>query len=159
MRSVFAKALLSLGLFVCAIPAQADHVGSYIYKRNWKCAGLCQNDFIGIDGLKDPKVPGVICHMSRAVNGSWNPLAEDPSDNSIACRQNGPITVDLKKLKESDGEEVFNQRTSAMFKSTSVLRYVDVDNNVIIYMTVSTKLFDGSPKNALSTVPVMPWGR
>jgi CreA protein len=149
-------ALLSAG------PAEADHVGSYVYKRNWGCLGLCQNDFIGLESFKDKEIPGIVCHMSRAVNGSWSPLAEDPSDNSLACRQNGPITVDLNKLKAaqgSSGTEVFSQATSAFFKSSTVHRFIDVDNGTIIYLTTSTKLFDGSPKNSISTVTVMPWGR
>jgi CreA protein len=30
--------------------------------------------------------------------------------------------------------------------------------NVLVYMVYSDKLIEGSPKNATSSVPVMPWG-
>lgn len=158
MRAHRNSALAALGFLLVSAPAMAERVGSYTYNYNWKCVGLC-NDKIAIESFKDPKVDGVVCHMSRAVNGSWLPTAEDPSDNSLACRQNGPINADLSALKGSDGEEVFSQKTSMVFKSSSVHRYIDVPNKTIIYLTVSTKLFEGSPKNSISSVPVMPWGR
>jgi CreA protein len=51
----------------------------------------------------DPKVAGVTCHLSQARTGGWGQplgLNEDPSNFSVACRQVGPIDVDLSKLTE-----------------------------------------------------------
>src|ERR1700691_4287238 len=48
------------------------------------------NDRIAVDGFDDPKVQGVACHISRAVTGGIKGalgVAEDTSDDSIACRQ------------------------------------------------------------------------
>jgi CreA protein len=104
-------------------------------------------------------VPGVACHISQArtggISGSLG-LAEDPSRFSIACRQVGPIDVELDKL--TDREEVYTDRTSIFFKRTHVFRMVDKKRNTLVYLAISDKLIEGSPQNSISTVPVMPWG-
>jgi len=82
-------------------------------------------------------------------------LAEDPSRFSIACRQVGPITVDLATLIDQD--EVYSARTSIFFKHTHVYRMLDRKRNTLVYLAISDKLIEGSPQNAISTVPVMPW--
>jgi CreA protein len=74
----------------------------------------------------------------------------------VSCRQVGPIAVDLATLKEN--EEVFTQKTSIFFKRTRIYRMVDKPHNTLIYLAVSSKIVNGSPANAISTVPIMPWG-
>jgi CreA protein len=118
-----------------------------------------KNDRVCISAFDDPKVPGVACHVSQARTGGLSGtigLAEDPSRFSIACRQIGPITVDLATL--TDGEQVYSARTSIFFKRTHVFRVLDKQRNTLVYLAISDKLIDGSPQNAISTVPVMPWG-
>ncbi len=83
-------------------------------------------------------------------------LAEDPSRFSIACRQVGPITADISKL--GDDEKVYSENTSLFFKHTHVFRTVDKKRNTLVYLAISDRLIDGSPQNAISTVPIMPWG-
>ncbi|MDR3562637.1 MAG: CreA family protein, partial [Negativicutes bacterium] len=83
-------------------------------------------------------------------------LAEDTSDASIACRQVGPITI---KSDIKDGEDVFKENRSWLFKKLQVVRFFDKPNNTLVYLSYSDKLIDGSPKNAISTVPIMPWGK
>src|SRR5262249_17488661 len=118
-----------------------------------------KNDRVYISAFDDPKVPGGACHVSQARTGGLSGtigLAEDPSRFSIACRQVGPISVDLATL--SDGEEVYSARTSIFFKRTHVYRVLDKKRNTLVYLAISDKLIEGSPQNAISTVPVMPWG-
>ncbi len=65
---------------------------------------------IKIEAFDDEKVPGVACHVSRAVTGGVSGavgLAEDTSDASIACRQVGPISF-TEELEA--GESVFSER-------------------------------------------------
>lgn len=117
-----------------------------------------KNDRVCISAFDDPKVPGVACHVSQARTGGLSGtigLAEDPSRFSIACRQIGPITVDVAKL--TDGEEVYSARTSIFFKRTHVYRMLDKKRNTLIYLAISDKLIEGSPQNSISTVPIMPW--
>ena len=35
---------------------------------------------------------------------------------------------------------------------------MDQKRNVLVYLTFSDKLIDGSPKNAVTAVALMPWG-
>ena len=113
-----------------------------------------------MSAFDDPKVPGVACHISQArtggVKGSLG-LAEDPSRFSIACRQVGPITVDIAKLPAE--EAAYSERTSIFFKHTQVFRIVDKRRNTLVYIALSDKIVEGSPQNSISTVPIMPWGR
>jgi CreA protein len=118
---------------------------------------LGPNDRIVVDGFDDPKVRGVACHISRAVTGGVKGglgLAEDTSDASIACRQVGPIQIvgDLK-----DGESVFEERRSLIFKRLHVVRFYDKPRNVLVYVSYSDRIIEGSPKNSISTVPIMGW--
>jgi len=117
------------------------------------------NDKVCVSAFDDPKVPGVACHISQArtggIGGSLG-LAEDPSRFSIACRQVGPINVELGKL--DDREQVYSERTSIFFKRTHVYRVVDKKRNTLVYVAISDKLVEGSPQNSISTVPIMPWG-
>ena len=108
------------------------------------------NDKVCISAFDDPKVAGVACHISQArtggLKGSFG-LAEDPSRFSIACRQIGPISVDISTL----------ENTSLFFKHTHVFRAVDKKRNTLVYVAISDRMIDGSPYNAISTVPIMPW--
>ena len=115
------------------------------------------NDKIVVDGFDDPKVQGVACHISRAQTGGVKGalgVAEDTSDASIACRQIGPIQF-LGEVK--DGERVFDEHRSLVFKSLQVVRFFDRKRNVLVYVSYSDRVITGSPKNSISTVPIMGW--
>ncbi len=119
---------------------------------------LGANDKVCVSAFDDPKVPGVACHISQARTGGLKGtfgLAEDPSRFSIACRQIGPVTVDLGKLERE--EKVYSESTSLFFKHTHVFRTIDKARNTLVYVAISDKLIDGSPQNSISTVPIMPW--
>jgi CreA protein len=115
------------------------------------------NDKIVVDAFDDPKVKGVACHVSRAQTGGVKGaigVAEDTSDVSIACRQIGPISF-VGEFK--DGEEVFEEHRSLLFKQLQVVRFFDRERNVLVYVSYSDRVIEGSPKNSISTVPIMPW--
>jgi CreA protein len=115
------------------------------------------NDKIVVDGFDDPKVEGVACHIARAQTGGMKGalgVAEDTSDASIACRQIGPIKIigDIK-----DGERVFDERRSLIFKTLQVVRFFDRKRNVLVYVAYSNRFIEGSPNNSISSVPIMAW--
>ena len=119
---------------------------------------LSPNDKVCVSAFEDPKIPGIVCHIAQARKGGWGQplgLNEDPSNFSVSCRQSGPIDVDLSKLGAN--EEVFSEKTSIFFKTTRIYRIVDKPRNTIVYLAISTKIVNGSPANAISTVPIMPW--
>lgn len=115
------------------------------------------NDII-VEAVNDPEVEGITCHISyferglvdRLQKGNW---FEDPSNSSIACRQTGPIKVGDIDLDE-DGEEVFKQRRSIIWKQLVVKRIYDKSNETMIYLSHSRQVQDGSAKMSLSTVPL-----
>ncbi len=83
-------------------------------------------------------------------------LAEDPTEASIACRQIGAIDPSkLDKLKS--GDVVFKESLSLVFKTLQVVRFYDKKRNVLVYLAYSDKVIEGSPKNSISSVPVMKW--
>ncbi len=148
--------LMAAVLFLAASGvAKADDVGCVSTTFNL----LSPNDKVCVSDFDDPKVSGVACHISQARKGGWGQpfgLNEDPSNFSVACRQIGPITVDIAKLPEN--EEAFSEKTSIFFKATRIYRMVDKKHNTLVYLAVSSKIVNGSPANAISTVPIMPWG-
>jgi CreA protein len=157
-EGILRTSALSTLIAMLAVPfaAQADEVGCV--STNIRMLGLA-NDRICVDSFKDPKVDGVVCHVSRAKTGGVKGavgLAEDTSDASIACRQVGPIAI---KGDVKDGEDVFKESRSWLFKKLQVVRFYDRPNNTLVYLTYSDKLIEGSPKNSISTVPIQPWGK
>jgi CreA protein len=154
MRKTLFLALSATAL-LAANPAFADDLSCV--STTFRLIGA--NDKVCVSAFDDPKVPGVACHISQArkggLAGSFG-LAEDPSRFSIACRQVGPISVDIDKI--SDKEPVYTASTSIFFKRTNVFRVVDKKRNTLVYLAISDKLVDGSPQNSISTVPIMPWG-
>ena len=143
-----------LAALFAALPVMAEEVGCVT--TAWKLIGA--NHRVCVYAFDDPKIPGVTCHFSQAktggVKGTFG-LAEDPSQFSLACRQIGPITLPEKLRKD---EVVFSEDTSLMFKETSIHRSFDEKRNVLIYLAISRKIIEGAPANAISTVPVQPWG-
>jgi CreA protein len=115
------------------------------------------NDII-VEAFSDPEVQGVTCHISyfdrsvidRLQKGNW---FENPSDSSIACRQTGPVLIGDISLDE-EGEEVFNQGISLIWKQQVVNRIYDKKNDTLIYLSHSRQVQDGSAKMALTTVPL-----
>ena len=147
--------VMALTLWFSSLPivSWAEEIGSV--DTAFKLLG--PDHKIIIEAFDDPKIAGISCHLSRAKTGGIKGglgLADDPSDASIACRQIGPIKF-IKDVK--DGEEVFSQNTSILFKRMHVVRFLDKKRNVLVYLVYSDKLIDGSPKNSISSVPVMPW--
>ena len=115
------------------------------------------NDIL-VDAVPDPEVSGVTCHVTyfdrsvidRLKNGNW---FEDPSNNSIACRQTGPISIGDISLSEG-GEEVFRAGLSLIWKKLVVDRIYDKKNDTLIYLIHSRELTNGSAKMAISTIPL-----
>lgn len=150
----FINYLLFIATLILSIPVlNAETIGSVDTKFNL----LTPDDDITIDVFDDPSVNGVSCYVSRANKGGVKGalgLAEDTSDASIDCSQVGPISWD-GKLK--DGERVFKERRSIIFKKLQVVRFFDEKRNTLIYLIYSDKLIEGSPKNSITTVPILPW--
>jgi CreA protein len=142
--------LLPLLLSGAALAASAETIGDV--STTFKL--LSPNDKVVVDVFDDPAVAGVSCYLSHAKTGGYAGalgLAEDTSDASVACRQVGPISFKGKVDKQ---DEVFNARSSFLFKHVRVVRMVDVKRNTLVYLVYSDKIIEGSPKNSVTAVPV-----
>lgn len=149
-----AKTKISIALCLSAVcfapPAIAEQVGNV--DVDW-----LGNDIV-IEAFSDPKVEGVTCHVAffergiidRLQKGDW---FEDPSNSSIACRQTGVISLgDIDRSDE--GESVFSEGRSIIWKSLQVKRIFDEANQTLIYISHARDVQDGSAKMAISTVPL-----
>ena len=140
-------------LMALPLGAVAEEIGQVSTVFKW----LGPNDKIVVEAFDDPKVAGVTCYLSRAKTGGVRGglgLAEDRAEASIACRQVGPISFS-GELK--DGDEVFRERTSLVFKTMQVVRFLDKKRNTLVYLVYSDRIVEGSPQNAVTAIPILPW--
>jgi CreA protein len=129
-----------------------------IFKKSTVWNLLTPDHKLATYAIDDPIVDGVACHFTVPEKGGvsgWLGVAEEVSDVSLACRQVGPVSI---KENFEQGEEMFRQRRSLVFKKMQIVRGCDTKRNVLVYLVYSDKLIEGSPKNSTSTVPLMPWG-
>ena len=150
---------ISALMLILSVPGTllAEEIGSVSTK--FKILGA--NDKIVIEAFDDPEISGATCYLSRAKTGGVSGavgVAEGTSDASIAWRQIGPISLPEKiKNGQEDGKEVFKKSTSFLFKSLQVVRFYDAKRNVLVYLTYSDRIIEGSPKNSISIIPITPW--
>ena len=55
---------------------------------------------------------------------------------------------------DEDGEEIFSQRQSLIFKALAVRRVYDRVNDTLIYVSFSRQVQEASAKMAVSTIPL-----
>ncbi|AEJ04143.1 CreA family protein [Stutzerimonas stutzeri] len=147
-----AIAALMMGLALPGLAA-AEEIGAVDTVFKW----LGPNHKIVVEAFDDPMVDGVTCYLSRAKTGGIKGglgLAEDRAEASIACRQVGPIRI---KGKLKDGDLVFKERTSLVFKTMQVVRFFDESRNALVYLVYSDRVIEGSPQNAVTAIPILPW--
>ncbi|MBN9456555.1 MAG: CreA family protein [Bosea sp.] len=151
--SAFAAMVFGLA---SAAPAMAQE--DLIFKKSTVWKALTPDDKLAVYGVDDPLVEGVACHYTVPEKGGVKGMfgvAEEVSEVSLACRQIGPIRF---KDKAEQGDVVFRERRSLIWKKMQIVRGCDAKRNVLVYLVYSDKLIDGSPQNSTSTVPIMPWG-
>lgn len=151
MRLAIFALLATLGSGLAA--AAEDRIGAV--STTFRLVG--PNDKVVVTAFDDPKAKGVTCYVSQAATGGVSGavgLAEDPSRASIACRRTGPVTMTADIKHGPDGETVFTDRLSPLFKQLKVTRFLDEKRNVLVYLIWSTKLIDGSPMNSITAVPL-----
>jgi len=152
-RSKMKTLVMSLSLLAAAV--LAGTAGAEV-------VGKVATDWIGndiyIESFADPKVEGVTCHVSyfdrsiidRLQKGNW---FEDPSNSAIACQSTGALSIGDIDLSQ-DGEEVFSERRSLIFKSLIVRRIYDRQNETLLYLAHSRQVQEGSAKMSLSSLPL-----
>jgi len=152
--------LIAIIITLLAMLSQANADSSdpdLIFRKSTTFKLLTPNDKLAVYGVDDPLVEGIACHYTTPEKGGLSGaigMAEQASDISLACRQYGPIKF---KGTFAQGDVVFSERRSLFFKKMQIVRGCAVKRNILVYMTYSDKLIEGSPKNSTSTVPIQPW--
>lgn len=146
-------------MFAMVIPgvahAETRRIGDVSYKFNL----VGPNDKIVVHAVDDPKIDGIVCVWSTAQTGGITGavgLATDPNEASLACRQVGEIRFKAKFAKEENITKESRNWTS--FRTMQVVRMCDEKTNMLIYLVYSDEIINGFPKNAISAVPIQPWG-
>src|SRR5829696_3461588 len=138
-------------------PAAAQEADR-IFSKSTVWRPLTPDDKLVVYGLDDPAVEGIACHYTTPEKGGIKGtmgVAEEVSDISLACRQVGPVRFNEKF---EQGDVVFSERRSLIFKRMRIVRGCDAKRNTLVYMVYSDRPIEGSPKNSTSSVPIMPWG-
>lgn len=151
---------LMIGSALMGSPAFAQEADDpeLVFKKTTVWRMLSPDAKLATYALDDPLVEGVACHFTIPEVGGWSGwagFAEERSETSLACRQVGPVSF---KAKFGQGDEMYSQRRSLFFKKMQIVRGCDSKRNVLVYLSYTDKLIDGSPQNSTSTVPIMPWG-
>ncbi|MCL4153790.1 UNVERIFIED_CONTAM: hypothetical protein GTU68_063269 [Idotea baltica] len=123
-----------------------------IFKKSTVWKFLTPDHKLATYAIDDPIIDGVSCHFTVPEKGGvsgWLGVAEEVSDVSLACRQVGPVTI---KENFEQGEEMFRQRRSFMFKKMRIVRAgCDADANVWSISFYFRQVDRGQPKNSTST--------
>jgi CreA protein len=154
---LLAIAIAATAIILPPAPATADGP-DVIFRKSTVWRALTPNDKLAVYGIDDPLVEGVACHYTVPERGGIAGaigVAEEVSDISLACRQIGPVSF---KGTFEQGDVVFTERRSLVFKRMRIVRGCDTKRNVLVYLVYSDRPIEGSPKNSTSTVPIMPWG-
>src|ERR1700761_2893092 len=107
---------LIAGLGAGCISARAEDGPDLIFRKSTVFKLLTPDDKLATYAIDDPEVEGVACDYTVPERGGIKGalgVAEQTSDVSLACRQYGPIRF---KSKFSQGDQVFSERRSLIFK-------------------------------------------
>ena len=155
------KKILSATLLITlslTTPAQAEGRDIGAVSTAFKLIG--PNHKIVISAFDDPKITGITCYIARPRTGGIKGavgLAEDPSIASVSCVQIGPISFTGKIASDENGEEVFDESRSIIFKSLNINRIYDKENGSLVYVARTHLIIEGSPTTSISVVAPMMW--
>ncbi len=118
------------------------------------------NHKIVVTAFDDPKIKGITCYVARPKTGGIKGglgLAEDPSIASVSCSQTGPISYTDKIEGDDEGEKVFDEHRSLIFKTLQIDRLYDHENGSLVYIVRTTRVIEGSPDTSIAVVAPMAW--
>lgn len=152
---MFGSALLSAALYfgsaftgMAALTASPEpaFAGDSKVVGQLKGSGLVFKDTLSIERFEDPKVKGVVLYISnfdRPVTEKFSKgnFFNDPSYASVACARTGQKVAIADNInKTTQGEEVFEESRSLLFKTLRVQRVYDEDKKTAVYVSYNTRL-------------------
>lgn len=110
-----------------------------------KGSGLVFKDTLQIERFEDPKIKGVVLYISNFDRPITEKLGgnffNDPAYASVACaKTTKDIAIADNIQKGPQGEEVFEESRSLLFKTLRVQRIFDAESNTVVYVSYNTRL-------------------
>jgi len=156
MTKIILTLLVSIFLTGNAFASEPREIGEVSTGFRW----IGPNNKIIVTAFDDPKIKGITCYVARprtgGIKGSLG-LAEDPSIASVSCAQTGPILYIKKISSDENGEQVFDESRSIIFKTLDVKRLVDIKNGSLVYVVRTSRIIEGSPDTSVSVVSPVAW--
>jgi len=118
-----------------------------------KGSGLVFKDTLSIERFEDPKVQGVVLYISNFDRPVTEKFAKgnffnDPSYASVACARTGQkVAIASNINKTPQGEEVFEESRSLLFKTLRVQRVYDEEKKTAVYVSYNTRLDKNDDSN------------
>ena len=107
-------------------------------------SGIIFKDIVKVERIEDPKVKGVDLYVSSFQRPITDRLSgdffSDPAQAAVTCVKTGPMELAADVDTSQEGEEVFSQARSLLFKSVNVRRLYDEEQGTIVYVSYSNRL-------------------
>lgn len=142
--------LAPFALFGSALPSPATADESKLVGQI-PASGIIFKDIVKVERIEDPKVKGIELYVSDFQRPITDRLSKDffsdPAQASVTCVRTGPMVLASDIDTSEQGEEVFQQARSLLFKSVNVRRLYDKETNVLVYVSYSTRLDKNDDEN------------
>ena len=131
--------------------------GGRVVQRQVLYLGEINDSQIEIEAFDDPKIEGGDLSSQPGGDRRGGQVHRDERRH-LRCIDRLPADrTDQDHRAAGRRRKVFSERRSVIFKTLQVVRFCDRKRNTLVYLVYSTKVIEGSPKNSISTVPMMPW--
>jgi catabolite regulation protein CreA len=124
--------------------ASADNVNQRVVAE-MSGSGFFLKDTLRIESFNDPKVDGVQLYISDFQKPMTEKIAkgdvfQDPTLAGLACSSRARVVVQPDATRSMEGEEIFSEARSLLFKSLKVRRIIDLPGQTVVYVLYSQKL-------------------
>jgi len=115
-------------------------------------SGLIFKDTINVEEFDDPKVKGVNLYLSDFSRSFTDRVAKgdffsDPGAAGLSCVRTGQVLVSPDLQPKKEGEDVFTEARSFLFKTLKVKRVYDAEGKNIIYVVFTERVDTNDDKN------------
>jgi CreA protein len=114
-------------------------------------SGIVFKDIVKVERFEDPKVTGIELYISDFQRPITDRISKDffsdPTQAAVTCARIGKMELADDIDTSEQGEQVFSQARSLLFKSVNVRRLYDKEKGTLLYVAYSTRLNVGDDEN------------
>lgn len=108
-------------------------------------SGMFFKDTVEVMSVPDPKVDGVVLHLSSYKRSIASRISEgdmftDSSQAAITVAATKPPVLCAPMSMTKAGEDMFSESRNLFFKAIRVRRIVDTENSCLVYVAYSTRM-------------------